>query len=352
MNNTKTISSLLREATCCIHNNSHGTGWLYKKIDNVGYVITAGHVLSKDDNNVPVEVSVEFSDPNESKSASIILHHYDEEKVDQVVFDCAILKIKNIDRNPLDIKLEKQISGSVEIQGYRETSTLSAEGGTLAKTIDFRSRTNDETYLFKIKDTKINRGFSGAAIYRELSEGVIAIVVSIEGQTNTTAYGLPIYRIDKWLKKSYETQFNDYQAILKSNQSNESTLFAECKRTNKGWLEWYDAFKKIKDSYDKTKELYDIQFPNDQLDKIPEPDRSSFTPEKELIYSAIEELLQLLNAQIEVNRVLTNENHDLIIKNRVLTNNNNRYFYIMIAGGALACIIGLILGFLLKFYFS
>jgi SOS-response transcriptional repressor LexA len=179
---------LLAQATCAvvISGKVKGTAWL---INKEGHLLTAGHVLGQDRDGLPSDIKVKFVQDN-PQEARMVRCEFQRE----IGVDFAVLKLTSrvIDRRPLPISLNRMVTGTFRTRGYGVTlkDQSIGEGEFLGP---FDPQDLPSNRLFQLNSTQLGEvGYSGAAIFSDVSQAVVAIQIEAK---RDTILAMPLYRI-------------------------------------------------------------------------------------------------------------------------------------------------------------
>ena len=202
------VHSLLSQATCSviINGNIVGTAWLVHD----GYLLTAGHVLGKKD--LEYEVYVRFGDEQPIKASIFMLKYEPNQGIDFAVLN---VDIPNNNQYSLPIALITSLQPGSSIISYGFGKTLkhrSAGGGKFIGIYSFQNSTNFN--MFEVESNQLGeQGYSGAAIYSQEANAVVAIQTSTTGQRlgvhSGTVLTMPLYRIAEYWNLLYKIQHLD-----------------------------------------------------------------------------------------------------------------------------------------------
>lgn len=183
-----TLSELKRVTVKIICDGSEGSGTLLM-IDNVLYVLTAAHVIKKNEANEPIDKDkiciriIKNSTEYNFTVEDILLFIYDEEKT-----DAAVLRIRNINNMPtkdLDKMkiLSQPVSGSAVFCGFHHNNMHTPKQYTF-------ERRDDETWAvlgieLAVQPIQNNNfaGCSGGGIFYKDSDGILYLSAYMTGLT-------------------------------------------------------------------------------------------------------------------------------------------------------------------------
>jgi|GEM_PF-4150470 len=246
----------LPNLTCQVDN---GTGWVYKIKNGTGYIMTAGHVLGKETEQPygkPVNIKFENQNPLIKKQDSEIhcvirsLNLSDNDK--GLIFDCAVLKcdyfridtpIEDLDLVECKYKEQDIREGQVRIYGYpiqpqpRRGKWVITQGNP-KQPVPY----NGETFfLLQLsgEHAKVEKGYSGSAVYSTPSVGIIGVLVEAEGKFSTESRVVPLYQIHKWLQEEKDKVTQE----IKKQQETCDSSYAEVEKKKQEIDEIYKRFK-------------------------------------------------------------------------------------------------------------
>lgn len=191
--NDFSLDEELIQATCAviIDEKVQGTAWLFS---HEGYLLTAGHVLGKQ--NPVEELQVRFSEDTPRRAYKIQWGYQKEMGI-----DFAIVKIDDLptDRMPLPISLAQQISGDFKLHGYGK-SLFDRSGGKGEFISPFDPQNTRSNRLFQLRSQELGEGgYSGGAVYSDQLRAVVAVQVEATrantGAGRDTILAMPLYRI-------------------------------------------------------------------------------------------------------------------------------------------------------------
>jgi hypothetical protein len=208
------------QATCAIlvDGKIKGTAWL---VSDEGHLLTAGHLLGKENPRETVEVRFAEDVP---LTAHKILWGYQRE----MGIDFAVLKLATppTNRRPLTISLARSVTGTFRLCGYGQSLVdLSIGKGEF---LGFYDRQNSPANrLFKLDSKQVGQGgYSGGAVVSDELQVVVAIQIAATGTDigaeRDTVLAMPLYRIAKhW--EMLETLATPKENSFSSKRSSQTT---------------------------------------------------------------------------------------------------------------------------------
>jgi hypothetical protein len=194
------IEELLIQGTCAVWQGGQqkGTAWL---LDNEGHLLTAGHLLGTTHPLDEVEVIFMDDSPRQARN---VYWNYDH---DQGI-DWAVLQVVSplSDRTPLPICLPRNVQGLLKLCGFGRTLVdMSSGKGQFVGPYHPQNKLANRLFGLESQQSR-DAGYSGAAIFSEKYNGIVAI--QIEGTTvpagaphGTTVLAMPLYRIAEVCKE-------------------------------------------------------------------------------------------------------------------------------------------------------
>ncbi len=185
---------LLSEATCAVIDQKgiKGTAWLFS---DSGYLLTAGHVISKTKIKKIQKVQFLSEDPHDTEVVKWVYRP-------EAYLDFAVLRlITPVRRRPVPISLAYSLKDRAQITSYGYGMTLQSLSPGIGKSVGTYTPTSNRDYrLFQIESGQLNDvGYSGAPLYVTEINAVVALQISgVDlniGAQRDSIFGLPLYRI-------------------------------------------------------------------------------------------------------------------------------------------------------------
>ena len=220
------LDELLIQATCAVLVDGavSATAWL---VSDEGHLLTAGHVLGSAQLERD-EVEVQFAD-DIPRPAYKVAWGYQRD----LGIDFAVLQLSHppAERQPLPVSLAESVEGTFKAFGYGKTlQDRSAGVGEFLGPFDVHD--NAGARLFQLDSKQLGEGgFSGAAVFSESLQAVVALEIQASTQTSgaqrDTVLAMPLYRVaqhwDRLYRSKHEIQIN-LPGLLKMLGSN---IYAE-----------------------------------------------------------------------------------------------------------------------------
>ncbi|MGB0383442.1 MAG: tetratricopeptide repeat protein [Ardenticatenaceae bacterium] len=189
-------NELLSQATCIVFNGDEiGTGWL---VSNEGHLLTAGHVLGREQ---PVDqVEVQFKG-GRRVCAQRVEWMFDKEQE----LDFAVLKLaQSIQRRPLLISLAEEVEGICRLCGYGTDLRRLAQSigkGQFSGSMVIAGPSSK--HLFEISSSELGKeGNSGGAVFSDNLQKVVAIQTETAtrrvGSEANIVLAVALYRVAKF----------------------------------------------------------------------------------------------------------------------------------------------------------
>ena len=225
---------LLSEATCAVIDQEgiKGTAWLFS---DSGYLLTAGHVISKMRSKKKQKVQFLSEEPQD---VDVIKWVY---KPD-VYLDFAILRLLTpVRRRPVPISLAYSLTNRAQIASYGYGETLQSLSPGIGTYVGVYTPTAERDYrLFTIESGQLNDvGYSGAPLYATEIKAVVALQISgVDlniGAHSSSIFGLPLYRVAQEFPDLFHYSHKD--PIDENRSFEEKVLLALYEKIDKSYAE-------------------------------------------------------------------------------------------------------------------